>query len=112
MFSKRLLFVGVQRSWHEGSKVLFVKKADSIVGSGIVSSVQQTSELSSNEREFCLAKNHCAKLVFKRLTRFHPPVPVQSTLLAGHNPLTLHGTEIGKEVVSAIESQVVSMIVI
>ena len=53
LFGRKWLYVGVSRAWRKGSKVLFVRKADSFLGSGIIGTVKTIEELEAAERELC-----------------------------------------------------------
>jgi hypothetical protein len=97
------LYVSVKRAWEKGSKVLFVRKADSFLGSGIVADVRQLEEMDAAERELCVERNWYARILFSKLARFHPPISIEQTPLASQNPLALHGSEISPEVASKIE---------
>jgi hypothetical protein len=103
LFSRRWLYVGVNRGWRKGSKVLFVRKADSFVGSGIIWVVKPAEELDDSEKELCFQRNWSDKLYFATLARFAPPISITATSVASQSPITLHGSELSEEIVSEIE---------
>jgi hypothetical protein len=103
LFGRRWLFVGLQRGWRKGSKVLFARKSDFIFGSGLVSAVQPTDELDQTEQELSLQRNWSAKLHFATLARFNPPVPIKMTPLASQNPIGIHGSQVSQELAAKIE---------
>lgn len=98
-----MLYVGLKRDWKSGSVVLFTRRSDFILGSGVVAGVQQLDELESAERELCLQRNWSAKMHFGSLARFVPPVPIKATPLALQSPMSLHGSEISIETATNIE---------
>ena len=103
LFVRKMLFVSVKRAWTCGSKVLFVKKANTILGSGVIELIRQIEDMDLTERNLCLQRNWCAKIYFSELARFLPPVPVETTPISSRSPLTLHGSEISRELVLRIE---------
>jgi len=103
LFLRRWLYVGLTRGWARGSKVLFIKRTDSI-GSGVIGRIIPLAELDESEKKFCLENNLSAKIVFEKLARFIPPVSLQESPIAGMNPLTLHGLEISMRDASMIEA--------
>lgn len=93
LFGRRSFYVGIRRDWSRGTRVLFVKK-DGFAGSGVIDRFVAGYELEEPERKLCTENNWYGKIVFERLARFVPAVPVQDTPVAGHNPLALHGAAI------------------
>ncbi len=93
LFSLHTFYVGIKRNWTRGTRVLFVGK-DAFTGSGVIDRVIALDDLQEQERKLCLENNWYAKIVFARLARFHPAVPVRDTPIAGQNPLMLHGASI------------------
>ena len=104
LFMLRWLYVGIRRDWSAGSKILFARKTHEFIGSGIVAEVVVMEQLGEIEKELCRRNNWYAKIIFGKLTRFHPPVPVQDTPIAGKNLLLLHGLEITLDEASTIET--------
>ena len=90
LFSRRVFYVSVRRDWSRGTKVLFVRK-DAFVGSGVVDRFVGIDGLEEPEKKLCIENNWYGKIVFAMLARLVPPVPVQDTPAADHNPLALHG---------------------
>jgi hypothetical protein len=93
LFSLHALYVVIRRDWMRGARVLFVKK-EAFIGSGTVDRVVPKEDLQGQEKQLCINNNWYGKIVFSRLTRFLPAVPVQETPTAGRNPLALHGASI------------------
>ncbi len=104
LYTRKWLYVGVRRDWVQGSKVLFVRKSEAFIGSGVVHRIQLLEELESEERQKCLEQNFHAKIHFGLLERFLPPVPMESTPAGTLNPFTLHGAEMDVSVASKIEN--------
>ena len=86
-------YVGIRRDWSRGTRVLFVKK-DAFVGSGVIDRFIAIDGLEEPEKKLCLDNNWYGKIVFEKLARFVPAIPVQDTPVAGQNPLALHGAGI------------------
>jgi len=108
LYARRSLYVGIRRDWSRGIMVLFVRKAgsdDSFIGSGVIDKIVVAGELAEEERKLCLENNWYGKLVFARLSRFHPLVPVKDTPAAGENPLVLHGALVSSTNFSEIEGR-------
>lgn len=103
LFVRKLLYVGLKRGWKRGSKVLFVKKSSTILGSGVIGEIQLIQDMENTEKNLCLQQNWYAKIYFSELVRFLPPLPIESTSISSQSPLTLHGSEISTELVSRIE---------
>lgn len=104
LFAKRTFYVSVKRDWSHGTMVLFVKK-DVFIGSGVIDRFIAIDELDEPEKKLCIENNWYGKIVFEKLARFIPAVPVQDTPAAGQNPLALHGTGIpGPEALQIEES--------
>jgi hypothetical protein len=106
LYARRLLYVGIRRDWSRGIMVLFVRKAgsdDSFIGSGVIDKIVVAGELAEEERKLCLENNWYGKLVFARLARFRPAVPIKDTPAAGENPLVLHGAIVSGANFSEIE---------
>jgi hypothetical protein len=103
LFALRWLYVGVNRDWRKGSKVLFVRKTESFLGSGVIGSVSRVEELEEAEKELCRKKNWSDKLYFTSLMRFEPPIPIKATPVSSQNPISIHGSELTEETTSKIE---------
>jgi len=93
LFSRRTVYVSVSRDWSQGTLVLFVRK-DLFIGSGLIERFVALDMLEELEKKLCLENNWYGKIVFARLARFVPGVPVLSTPAAGQKPLALHGSSI------------------
>ncbi len=106
LYARRSLYVGIRRDWSCGTQILFAKK-DAFVGFGVIDRVADLSDLNEDEKKLCLENNWYAKIVFAKLVRFHPPVPVQDTPAKGLNQLALHGAAIdGSAIVALAKSKV------
>jgi hypothetical protein len=95
LFGQRTVYVGVSRDWSHGTLVLFISK-DLFIGSGLIDRFVAIDFLEDCEKKDCLKNNWYGKIVFARLSRFVPGVPVLSTLAAGQKPLALHGSSIAE----------------
>lgn len=103
LFVQRWLFVGLKRDWTKDSKILFVRKSEAFIGSGIVAQVQQLEDLENSEREICRQRNWSTKLLFETLARFSPPLSVKVTSVAPQSPMSLHGSVITHAAAAEIE---------
>lgn len=81
------------------------------MGSGIIGEIISSESMNEKERDLCLKNNWYIKMVFEKLTRFHPPVQVQDTPVAAHDPLSLHGAEITSRDAEKIEQLARSKII-
>jgi hypothetical protein len=111
LFARKWLYVGVRRDWRKGTAVLFLQKTESFVGSGLIAAFKRVDELEKAERDLCLEKNWSDKLYFSRLAKFEPAIPVKSTLVASRSPISLHGSELNKDIISEIEKLAVVRII-
>jgi hypothetical protein len=110
LFGRRSFYVGIRRDWSRGTRVLFVKK-DAFAGSGVVDQFVAMDALEEPERKLCLENNWYGKIVFEKLARFVPAVPVQDTSAAGQNPLALHGASISDSEALQIEESASARII-
>ncbi|HEV8404764.1 MAG TPA: hypothetical protein VGQ13_02540 [Nitrososphaera sp.] len=102
LFSLRTFYVGIRRDWSHGTLVLFVRK-DAFIGSGVIERIVALDGLEDWERKLCLENNWYCKIVFSKLTRFQPVVPVHDTSAARQNPSVLHGASISRSDALQIE---------
>ncbi|HKZ62481.1 MAG TPA: hypothetical protein VJZ68_08735 [Nitrososphaera sp.] len=102
LFIKHSFYVGIKRDWSQGTRVLFVRK-DAFAGSGVIERFVALDGLEEQEKNLCLENNWYGKIVFSKLVRFQPAVPVQNTPAAGENPLALHGASISRPDAMQIE---------
>ena len=93
LYTGRKLYVGIRRPWSKGAKVFFVGKSDDdvIIGSGIFEKIVELDEMTEKERALCLQNNWYGRIIFGRVERFLPPLPVKGTILADIRPTLLHG---------------------
>jgi hypothetical protein len=110
LFGRRAFYVGITRDWSRGTRVLFVRK-DAFAGSGVIDRFIATDGLEEWERKLCAENNWYGKIVFSRLTRLLPAVPVQDTPAAGQNPLALHGASISNSEAVQIEESASARII-
>lgn len=110
LYAGRRLYVGIRRDWQEGSRLFFVdrEQEDVLVGSGVFEKIVELDEMDRQERNLCLQNNWYGRMMFERVERFLPPVPVSSTPLAGTMPALLHGLAVSEEHAERIESLVAS----
>lgn len=113
LYTRRELYVGIRRDWQKGSRLYFVSKTnqDELIGSGIFEKIVELDAMDDNERQFCLQNNWYGRMIFERVERFLPPLPVQDTALASTIPALLHGLEITDEQAAEIDALVASRIV-
>lgn len=102
LFGRRAYHVSVSRDWSRGTTVLFVKK-DAFVGSGVIEKFLAMDLLEEPEKKLCIENNWYGKIMFSRLARFLPAVPVQDTPAAAQNPLALHGASVSNSDAAQIE---------
>lgn len=93
LFVTHSFYVSIKRDWMRGTRVLFVRK-DAFIGSGTIDRVVALDDLQEEEKKLCIENNWYAKIIFSKLARFLPAVPVQGTPAASQNPLALHGASI------------------
>ncbi|MEW6603297.1 MAG: hypothetical protein AB1351_01245 [Thermoproteota archaeon] len=110
LFGKHIFYVNISRSWSRGIFVLFVKK-DLFVSSGVIDRFVDLDEMEEGEKRLCIENNWYGKILFARLTRFVPPVPVRETLAAGQNPLALHGSNLSNNDAAKIEEMAAGRII-
>jgi hypothetical protein len=110
LFARRSIYVGISRDWSPGTAVLFVKK-DAFTGSGVVDRFVAIDDLQEQERKICIENNWYGKIVFERLVRFIPAIPVQDTPVAGQNLLALHGATISSSEALQIEGLALAKII-
>jgi hypothetical protein len=114
LYAKHMLYVGVRRDWTGGSKILLVKKGitgDVFAASGIFEKIVELDAMDQQERKMCLQNNWYGRMMFERIDRFLPPVPVQDTPLTGVRPALLHGLAVTEEQATEIDSLVASRII-
>jgi len=104
IFSLHTFYIGISRDWTPGACVLFLKK-DAFICSGVIDRIIKVDSLQD------LEKSWYAQLVFGKVSRFVPPVPLQETLLARLNPLSLHGATISQSDAARIEALAVAKII-
>ena len=110
LLARRSIYVRINRDWSRGAVVLFVKK-DAFAGSGVIDRFVEIDDLQEPERKLCMENNWYGKIVFERLARFVPAIPVQDTPVAGQNPLALHGASISSPEALQIEGSASARII-
>ena len=110
LFGRHAFYVNISRNWSRGTTVLFVKK-DVFIGSGIVDMLMGTDTMEEWEKKLCIENNWYGKILFARLTRFVPAVPLQDTPAAEQNPLALHGASMSSQDAAKIERMAASRII-
>lgn len=110
LLGRRAFYIGVKRDWSHGTLVLFVRK-EFFTGSGVIDRFVTMNGLEEWEKKLCLENNWYGKIVFARLARFVPAVPVQDTPAAGQNPLALHGAKIARSDALQIERMATAKII-
>jgi hypothetical protein len=114
LYFRHELYVGIRRDWAEGSKILFAKKAaagEAFAGSGVFEKIVEADAMGEDERSRCIANNWYGRIVFTRLARFLPPVPLRDTPVAGRPVVLLHGLEITDDEAARIENLAASRII-
>ncbi|RJS85791.1 hypothetical protein CW706_00305 [Candidatus Bathyarchaeota archaeon] len=107
VFSTKRYFLGVPRRWNSGDIVFLVHKteeADSLVGYGIIKEFVEKKELPEDERRICEEMRWRGILIFNKLYRIDPPVPVKDTVLSAVEARGkyLHGYPLTDEQVKSI----------
>ena len=103
LYFKRSFYVGIKRDWFKGTRVLFVRK-DDFCGSGMIDRFVMRDIMEEEwEKKLCLENNWYGKIVFSKLVRFQPAVPVHDTPVTGQNPIALHGASISSRYAIQIE---------
>jgi hypothetical protein len=107
--------------------VLFVRKVaandasyaadddNMFIGSGIIDKILLTDELlllDSKQKKLHFENNWYGKIIFSKLVRFFPTVPLSITSLAGQNSLLLHGAAIPTEDILEIEKLAKSKVIL
>ncbi len=112
LFAKHTFYVNISRGWSRGMAVLFVKK-EMFLGSGVVDRFVELDEMNEGEEnKLCIENNWYGKIVFSRLTRYVPPVPVRDTPAANQNPLALHGARLSSDDAAKIEELAAGKIIV
>ena len=114
LYIRHSIYVGIRRDWSRGTKILFIRKSaidDAFIGYGIVDKIIVADMLAEEKRKLCHQNNWYGELIFTRLTRFRPAVPVKNTPAAGENPLVLHGAIVSGANFSEIEKQALAKVV-
>ncbi|RLI12749.1 hypothetical protein DRO35_02300 [Candidatus Bathyarchaeota archaeon] len=107
VFSTKRYFPGVPRRWNSGDIVFLVHKTeevDSLVGYGIIKEFVEKKELPEDERRICEEMRWRGILIFNKLYRIDPPVPVKDTILSAVEARGkyLHGYPLTDEQVKSI----------
>jgi len=110
LFGRRAFYVNISRDWSRGTIALFVKK-DAFIGSGIVDTLVGTDAMDEWEKKLCIENNWYGKVLFARLARFVPAVPLRDTPAAGRNPLALHGASMPSQDAAKIERMAAGRII-
>jgi len=79
IYARRFLYVGIERKWAAGSRLVFVKKItsnDVFMGSGTVDQIQDLGFLQKDEAAMCQKNGWHKKIIFKRLARYLPAIPL------------------------------------
>ena len=69
-------------------KLIFVEKTnplgdDAFIGSGVIDKIFELNELSDvSEKKTWIENNYYKKIIFGRLVKFHPPLPVKNTQIS------------------------------
>jgi hypothetical protein len=90
--------------------VLFVKK-HAFAGSSVIDAFIEIDSLQEPEKKLCIENNWYGKIVFAKMVRFVPSVPVQDTPVADQNPLALHGASISSSEALQIEKSAPARII-
>jgi hypothetical protein len=117
IFGLSIYYVRLRREWSKGSKLIFLKKIDitdedTFIGIGTIEKTFEPSELDFVERKKCIENNYYKKIVFGKLVKFVPELPIKHTQifsLKQRAPL-LHGMQISDSEILNIESLVSIMI--
>jgi hypothetical protein len=112
-------YTRLRSEWSKGSKIIFLRKMavtddeDAFIGLGTIEKTFEPFELEFVERKMCIENNYCKKIVFGKLVKFLPELPINDTQIASlrqRGPL-LHGVQISDSEILKIESLVTMMII-
>ena len=107
VFSIKKYFPGVPRRWEPGGVILLVRKAekgDSFVGYGVLGEFVKKDDLPEDKKQECEKMGWKGVLVFNKLYRFEPPLPIKETVLSGLKARgrCLHGYPLTEDQVNSI----------
>lgn len=103
LYIKRSFYVGIKRDWSKGTRVLFIRK-DEFCCFGVVDRFVERDVIGDErEKMLCLENNWYGKIVFSKLVRFQPAVPIHDTPVTGQNPISLDGATISSSHIMQIQ---------
>ena len=113
LYARRELYIGIRRQWQKGSRIFFASRmdADVLIGSGVFEKIIELDAMDEEEHRFCLQNNWYGKIVFDRVERFLPPLPIRETPLAECRPALLHGINVSEDHAAKIDTLVSSRII-
>ncbi len=115
VFSRRAYYTAMRRRWSKGTKILFVKKGesgDTFIGYAVVDRAIGIDKMDMNDKKICLDNGWSSKVIFSRLIRLEPPIPVKSTMV-GRWPqkgALLHGASISDDDLKVIIDSAIAKI--
>ncbi|MEA2090103.1 MAG: hypothetical protein U9O89_05020 [Thermoproteota archaeon] len=84
VFERMKYYAGVRRKWTPGLTIFFARKTekgDSLIGYGVVETVQKLEELTEEERRECEKWGWNVALVFKYLIKLDQPLLIKDSIL-------------------------------
>lgn len=126
IYANRMCYVGIERDWSEGSKIIFLIKyspyqivtssselSDVFTGFGIIEKALEPSHLNFVEKTIWVQNNYCKKICFGKLVRFVHEVPLKGSFrrwMENTGPM-LHGTQISNSEILKIENRAAVMLI-
>jgi hypothetical protein len=118
LYWSRIYYAKLRRNWTQGSKLIFLTKTsdsdEAFIGLGKIEVTYELSELDLVEKKICIENNCHLKIVFSKMVRFIPAVPindVQPVWFSKIGRLLLDGTHISEAEISKIERLAKIMII-
>lgn len=107
VFGKRAYYTAMRRKWEKGMKILLARrmeKGDAFIGYAVVDRAVGIEGLSTDEMIMCKKNGWSTKILFSRLVRLEPPIPIKSTPVGKwpQKGALLHGAPISEEDLNAV----------
>jgi hypothetical protein len=126
IYTNRVCYVGIERDWAAGSKIIFLIKyshdqivtssselGDVFIGFGIIEKALEPSHLNVVEKTIWVQNNYSMKIFFGKLVRFIHEVPLKGSFrrwIENTGPM-LHGAQISNPEISKIENHAAVMLI-
>jgi hypothetical protein len=110
LYWNRAYYAKLSRNWTQGSKLIFLTKTassyDGFIGIGKIEMIYELSELEHSERKICIENNFYSKIVFGKMVKFIPAVPIKNFQPVGFGKMSaplLDGADISESEITKIE---------